>query len=450
MPIDYPYIPETITVHLGRPDEAAPNVTVPFIEYIQNVASSELFPTWPENALRANIYAQVSFALNRIYTEWYRSRGYDFDITNSTAYDQAFVYGRDIFENVASLVNDLFNQYLARPGYIQPLFAAYCDGRRVTCEGLSQWGTVDLAEQGLTPFQILTHYYGDELDIRTAPIRPPTESYPGAPLRLGDINDYVEILQGRLNRIATNYPAIPRIYPVNGIFDAGTENAVKAFQRIFNLTPDGVVGPATWYQVASVYNAVRRLAELDAEGITLQDITRQQPGVLREGMRGEGIRLLQYFLAIIGTYYESLPTVEVDGIFGPKTREAVTAFQNFAGLTPDGVVGRNTWNALLSTYDNIVRTQPPTLGPIPLAPAATLVLGSRGEAVSRVQGWLNELAPANPNINPIPQTGYFGEMTRNAVLAFQQLFGLPVTGVVNPLTYYFIARAAQEQRGVQT
>lgn len=441
---DYPYIPETITVHLGRPDEAAPNVTVPFLEYIQNVASSELYPTWPENALRANIYAQISFALNRIYTEWYRSRGYDFDITNSTAYDQAFVYGRDIFDNVANIVNELFNQYLARPGYIQPLFAAYCDGRRVTCEGLSQWGTVDLAQQGLTPYEILTHYYGNDLDIRTAPIRPPTESYPGEPLRLGDVNSYVEILQGHLNRISNNYPAIPKIYPVNGVFDISTENAVREFQRIFNLSPDGVVGPATWYQVISVYNAVRRLAELDAEGITLSDITRRQPGTLSEGARGESVRVLQYFLAILGAYYAALPEVTVDGIFGPSTREAVIAFQNFSGLPADGIIGQQTWNALTDAYDNVVRSrlEPTVFGDIPLPPASTLVLGTRSAAVTQLQQWLNALAPEYPQINVLPETGYYGEMTRDAVLAFQQLFGLQQTGVVNTITWFLIARAA--------
>lgn len=304
---EYPYIPETITVHLGRPDEPAENVTVPFLEYIQNVASSELYPTWPENALRANIYAQVSFALNRIYTEWYRSRGYDFDITNSTAYDQAFVNGRDIFENVAVLVNELFNQYLARPDFIQPLFAAYCDGRRVQCDGLSQWGTVDLANQGLTPYQILTRYYGEDLDIRTAPTRPAVRSYPGQPLRLGDASISVEIMQSRLNRISNNYPAIPKIYPVNGVFDANTESAVKAFQEIFNLTPDGIVGPATWYQITSVYNAVLRLAELNAIGITLQDISRTLPEDLREGMRGDPVRLLQFFLSTVGGFTTIFP-----------------------------------------------------------------------------------------------------------------------------------------------
>ena len=153
-----PFIPESITVHLGRPEENARNVTLPFSEYVANVASSEIYPTWPENAIRANIYAQVSFALNRIYTEYYRSRGYDFDITNSTSIDQSFVEGRDIFENIRRITETLFNDYISRQGNVEPLLAAYCDGRRVTCEGLSQWGTVDLAEQGLTPYEILTYY----------------------------------------------------------------------------------------------------------------------------------------------------------------------------------------------------------------------------------------------------------------------------------------------------
>ena len=399
---DLPYIPETITVHLGRPDDPAPNVTVPFLEYIQNVASSELYPTWPENALRANIYAEISFALNRIYTEWYRSRGYDFDITNSTAYDQAFVNNRDIFGNVANIVNEIFDQYLARPGYVQPLFAAYCDGRRVQCEGLSQWGTVDLAEQGMTPYEILTHYYGDNLDIRTAPIRPLVQSYPGHPLRLGDVEVSVEIMQQRLNRISNNYPAIPKIYPVNGVFDLSTENAVKEFQRIFNLTPDGIVGPATWYQITSVYNAVLRLAELNAEGVTLQDVSRELPYVLSEGMRGDAVRLLQFFLSVVGTYNDQVPVIPVDGIFGPNTNVSTVV----------------------------------------LPPTQTLVLGSRSEDVSRLKGWLNRIAQEYPQITPIPQTGYYGEMTRDAVMTFQQLFGLPVTGNVNPLVFYYIELTA--------
>lgn len=436
---DFPYIPETITVHLGRPNEAAPNVTVPFLEYIQNVASSELYPTWPENALRANIYAQVSYALNRIYTEWYRSRGYDFDITNSTAYDQAFVYGRDIFENVADLVSDQFNRYLARPGFIQPLFAVYCDGRRVQCNGLSQWGSVDLANQGLSPYEILTYYYGDDLDIRTAPTRPAVQSYPGQPLRLGEFSDAVEIIQQRLNRISNNYPAIPKISPVNGIFDISTQNAVQAFQRIFDLTPDGIVGPATWYQINQIYTGVRRLGELDAEGITLQDISRQLPSVLSEGQSGSYIRVLQFLLSSVASYNNEIPPVAVDGIFGADTKAAVTAFQNFAGLTADGIVGRNTWTALVDAYEQIARAQNAEL-----PPPINLVLGSRSDDVARLQGLLNQLAAVYPSINRIPETGYYGEQTRAAVLAFENLFGLPATGAVGPFTFSQIQQAVRD------
>ena len=177
-----PYIPEYITVHLGPPDSDAPNVTVPFAEYIANVASSEIYPTWPESAIRANIYAQISFALNRIFTEYYRSRGYDFDITNSTAIDQAYVEGRDIFSNINQIVLDIFNDYLVRQGNVEPLYAQYCDGINTVCEGLSQWGTVGLAEQGYTPYEILTTYYGDNINIvQDAPVMGLTASVPEYP-----------------------------------------------------------------------------------------------------------------------------------------------------------------------------------------------------------------------------------------------------------------------------
>ena len=167
MAVGLPVIPETITVHLGEPDEPAQNVTLPFMDYIMNVASSEIYPTWPEEAIRANMYAQISFALNRVYTEYYRSRGYDFDITNSTRYDQYFVNGRDIFENIQRIAGDIFNDYIRRRGAIEPLFAQYCNGTTVTCNGLSQWGSVDLANAGYTPYRILTNYYGDNIDIIT-------------------------------------------------------------------------------------------------------------------------------------------------------------------------------------------------------------------------------------------------------------------------------------------
>ena len=256
-----PIIPETVTVHLGAPsDSTASNVTVSFPDYIKNVASSEIYPTWPESAIRANIYAQISFALNRIYTEYYRVRGYSFDITNSTAIDQSFVYGRDIFENISQIVDDIFNSYIQRQGNIEPLFAQYCDGVEVQCNGLSQWGTVTLAEQGLLPYQILQYYYGDNINIVTnVPVEGISGSAPLVPLRYGFSGPDVQRIQVRLNRISNNYPAIPKIYPVDGVFGRETENAVIEFQRIFNLATDGIVGNDTWYKIEYIYNSVKRL-----------------------------------------------------------------------------------------------------------------------------------------------------------------------------------------------
>lgn len=220
----YPVIPEYITVHLGAPDAPAQNVTVPFTDYIKNVASSEIYPTWPESALRANILAQISFALNRIYTEYYPSRGYDFDITNSTAMDQSFVYGRDIFENISRIVDEIFNNYIRRGNNIEPLFAVYCNGTTVTCEGLSQWGSVELANLGYVPYDILRTYYGDDINIvYNAPVSEVEPSVPEILLRLGSVGNDVAFMQTRLNRISANYPSIPKIDPVDGIFGVETD-----------------------------------------------------------------------------------------------------------------------------------------------------------------------------------------------------------------------------------
>ena len=272
--LQLPAIPETITVHLGLPDQPAENVTVSFPDYIKNVASSEIYPTWPEAAIRANIYAQISYALNRVYNEFYRSQGYDFDITNTTQFDQKFIKGRDIYENISQIVDDIFNDYVVRQGRIDPFFTAYCNGSTSFCAGLLQWGTVELAEQGLTPYQILQYYYGDNIGIvENAPISANIPSYPGVPLRVGSSGNDVKTIQLQLNRIANNYPAIPRIPNPNGVFGVSTRNAVQEFQRIFNLTPDGIAGKATWYQLKYIYNGVKRLNELTSEGLTLEEVS---------------------------------------------------------------------------------------------------------------------------------------------------------------------------------
>ena len=296
MPTVIPYVPQRITVHLGAPSASADNVTVSFSDYVKNVASSEIYPTWEESALRANILAIVSFALNRVYTEFYRSRGYDFDITSSTAYDQFFVRGRSFFSNVSRLVDELFNSYLRRPGFVEPLAAKFCNGTTVTCEGLSQWGSQALAQQGYNSTQILRSYYGDVEIVANAPVQDYMSSYPGTPLRRGSVGPNVVVIQTELNRISQNYPAIPKVSAVDGIFGAATENSVTAFQEIFNLTPDGVVGPATWYALVRLYTAVTSLSELRSQGQRFYTIAWNKGRPLVPGDRGIQVEHLQYML----------------------------------------------------------------------------------------------------------------------------------------------------------
>ena len=354
MPTVLPYVPRTITVHLGPPDRWAENVTVSFPDYVKNVASSEIYPTWEPAAIRANVLAIISFALNRVYTQFYRSRGYDFDITSSTAYDQKFIRDRDIFENVGQVVDDIFTDYIRRAGFVEPLAAKFCNGTTTTCDGLSQWGSQELAQQGQNSVQILRNYYGDDIELVVdAPVQDLGDEFPGQPLRLGDIGEAVFRVQVALNRISQNYPAIPKISPVNGIFDEQMQDAVRQFQRIFNLTPDGIVGKATWYKMVYLYVGVTRLGELVSEGQQYRRIGFQYPGVLRQGDSGEGVWKLQYMLAVLAQFNAALEPLSVDGTYGPGTTRAVEAYQRFAGLNPDGVAGEQTWNAIYRSYIGI-------------------------------------------------------------------------------------------------
>lgn len=437
-----PVIPENITVHLGRPSAAARNVTVPFSDYIKNVASSEIYPTWPEEAIRANVYAQISFALNRIYTEYYRSRGYDYDITNSTTIDQSYVYGRDIFENVSRIVDEIFNSYIRREGNVEPLFAAYCDGIEVQCAGLSQWGTVSLANNGMSAIEILRYYFGDDIELVTdVPVMGVTESYPGIPLRLGSVGNDVRFIQLRLNRISRNYPGIPKISDVNGIFDSETEAAVRAFQRQFSLDPDGIVGSGTWYAIERIYNAVKRISDLNSEGVLPEDVTLTLQTELSEGMTGPYVSELQYVLSLISAFNSSVRAPAIDGIFGAETRAAVEDFQYDYGLPVTGMVNGSTWQALYSTYRNLLRSLPEDYFSVETGryPGTPLVTGSRGEAVRELQLYLNRISDVYTEIPKLTVDGVFGAGTAAAVREYQRIFGIPVTGVVGAATWYSIA-----------
>lgn len=436
-----PVIPQNITVHLGTPDSNAQNVTVNFIDYIKNVASSEIYPTWPEASLRANIYAIISFALNRVYTEWYRSRGYNFDITNSTAYDQAFVPNREIFENISLITDEIFNNYIVRQGEVQPLFAQFCNGTTSLCDGLSQWGSVDLARAGMTPFEILRQYYGDIGIVENAPVADIEESYPGVPLKLGDSGNDVKIIQTQLNRISRNYPAIPKISQENGIFGLDTENAVREFQQIFGLNVSGQVDKSTWYRIKQYYVGVKNLSDLIGEGISISEAQIPFSTQLREGSQGIGVRTVQYYLNILAYFNNSLLQLPLNGIYGTETTAAVRRFQQYYGLPVTGVMNTATWNVLNRIYSETVEFLPQGYSGAyaKLYPGYFLTEGMSGENVRDLQTYLALIGQNYSSVPQIPVTGYYGNQTREAVTAFQNAFGINPSGAVGAVTWNTIA-----------
>ncbi|MCM1544531.1 MAG: peptidoglycan-binding protein [Ruminococcus sp.] len=445
---DFVTVPEAITVHLGPPNAYAQNVTVPFVDYIKNVASSEIFPTWPESALRANIIAQISIALNRVFNEFYRSQGYDFDITNSTQYDQSFNPGRDYFENISQIVDEIFNLYVVVQGSIQPYYTEYCDGINVTCNGLSQWGTVALANQGYTPYEILQYYYGDNINLQRAQTGENVPSYQGTPLRLGSVGEPVVSIQRQLNRISRNYPLIPIIPETDGVFNQTTENAVKVFQQVFNLTPDGIVGEATWYAIRRIYNGVKRLSELYSEGIIISEAQRVYPYPLRFGSANVYVRIIQYYLDFIAYFDDSLPRLNGDGVFGSATLNAVNTFQSRHGIPVTGVVDSRTWYAILNEYNNILQSLPYEFQSYSslLFPGYVLTTGATGKAVEQVQTFLQTISRNLPEVPPVTVDGVYGPQTERAVEVVQRLYAIPITGDVGPLTWNAIVELYNDFR----
>lgn len=438
-----PVIPTEITVHLGRPDERAENITVPFTDYIKNTASGEIYPTWPENAIRANIYAIISYTMNRVYTEFYRAKGYDFDITNSTAFDQTYTKGREYFENIGYIVDEIFNNYIVKGGAVEPYFAQYCNGTTTVCAGLSQWGTVELANDGLSPLSILKNYYGDDISIVfNAPVQEIRESYNGIPLRLGSSGNEVRTIQVELNRIRRNYPSIREITKPDGIFGTETENAVREFQRIFNLTEDGIVGKATWYRIKSIYNGVKKLNELSSEGITYNEAAFVYPEILEFGDDGFYVSYTQYYLMIIGYFNSNYPYISITGIYDEETRGAVMLIQQYSGLDTTGAVNAATWRTIQDLYAQSIETARAQSGAEAAAiyPGIIQKRGMSGENVRQIQIYLTKISEAEPDITPPGITGYFGTETENAVRQFQRINSLPENGVVGAVTWARMSR----------
>ena len=439
MAVRTPVVPTEITVHIGSPEEAGKTITVPFPEYIKNVASNEIYPSWPADAIKANILAQISFALNRVYNEWYPSLGYNFDITSSPAYDQTFKEDSQFFENISQIVDDIFNNYIVKGDQVQPLFAAYCDGINTTCDGLSQWGSVELARQGLSPTEILKRYYGNDIRIiYNAPVSPNIPSYPGFPFRLGSAGNYVRQLKVQLNRISNSYPAIPKIEDENIFFTTDMEESVKAFQEIFDLPVTGTVDKATWYEVKYLYNAVKKVANLASEGISIEEVQFPYGETLQLGDTGPYIRPLNYLLNFLSYLDTDIPKLNLSGEeFTEDTKEMVIAFQTSNNIEADGIVDKNTWNALLTSYNQTKELIPEEYlyYEDKLYPGIFLSLGMTGDDILNLQNFLYIICEKTHQIPGVRVNGTFDELTEESIKAIQKRYNLPENGVVGPATW---------------
>ena len=439
MAVRTPVVPTEIVVHLGAPNTAAKNITVSFPEYIKNVASNEIYPSWPTDAIKANILAQISFALNRIYNEWYPAQGYNFDITSSPSYDQTFKEDSQFFENISEIVDDIFNNYIIKGSQIQPLFATYCDGINTKCDGLSQWGSVELAQAGLAPIEILKEYYGDNIDIvYNAPVAPNIPSYPGFPFRLGSAGNYVRQLKVQLNRISNNYPAIPKIEEETIFFTTDMEESVKAFQEIFDLPVTGEVDKPTWYEVKYLYNAVKKIADLASEGISIEEVEFPYGDTLQEGESGPYIRALNYLLNFLSYFDSDIPILNLAGEdFTEDTKEMVVAFQTDYDIEATGVVDKNTWNALVTAYNQTRETIPEDYlyYEDKLYPGIFLSKGMSGNDIENLQNFLYIICEKTHQIPGVKVNGTFDELTEESIKSIQRRYNLPENGVVGPSTW---------------
>ncbi len=436
-----PTIPVQIVVHLGTEGSEAPNISVGFLDYIANVASNEIYPTWPESAIVANVIAQASFALNRVYTEFYRSKGYDYDITSSPASDQTYDPTGSVFENVREIAGRYFNSYIRRVGSVEPLYALYCDGNVTQCAGLSQYGSRDLAEQGFEAVEILRYYYGDDIELVTDVPVATEEVEIALPLDLGSVGNSVFDVQHRLNRISVNYPAIPKIPVEDGIFGEETARSVREFQKIFNLPQTGIVDDATWYQIRGIFNAVKKLNELFSEGLTFEDVSLQYPEYLSEGDSGVYVSIIQYYLNFVSAFTTDFTDIPINGVYDGATVEQVKNFQIYAGLVPTGIMDVDTWNVLFDIYIGIVENLPENAdeGAARPFPGITLRFGNSGDDVLLLQQYINTLAEFYDTVPQISEDGIFGSETRDAVYAVQSLFDLTLDGAVDAITWAVIA-----------
>jgi peptidoglycan hydrolase-like protein with peptidoglycan-binding domain len=435
-------IPNFVRVHLGRRERPSQIVSVPYIDYIKNVTSHEIFDAWPEQAIIANVYCIMSLTLNRIYTEFYRKQGYNFDITNETYMDQKYVHGGSVGARISAIVDRIFSVHLAIVGHKEPFLALYNDGIRVNIPGrLSQWGSFyDARDRGMNAWQIITKYFKQNLELRTIDkFGGIMESYPGYTLQLGSRGAAVRTMQLYLNRILGRYTDVI-INPVDGIFGPQTRNSVITMQRILNLPQTGTIDRRSWYEISRRYATERALWEMYSEGQRIGIGTTPPTRVVRQGDTGALVTELQFLLDFIALYHSGIPFVPQSSRFDALTGEGVRAFQRLFNINADGIVGATTWRKLYDVYwgimQNAVPPPPPPPNPnppsepLPPFPGVSLRVGSTGNNVRFVQQTINLLAGVIPGLWRIAEDGIFGNGTRDAVMAFQRIFGLAVDGIV--------------------
>lgn len=434
-----PEIPAYITVHLGAPDTEAESVTVSFPDYIKGVASANLSYDIPPEALKALIYGEMTLALNRIQERTYRKQGKSYDITSDPIYDQYYIYGVPVSEEINSEVNELFGGYIARGNDVSPIDLKICYTENERCRGMSVSGAVDLSDRGYDYIEILKYYFGRDLYIvEDAFVKGLSNeigvSYPQA---LGMSGSNVTGLKIMLNYVGKSYTTIPYIENTDGIYDYETEESVRELQRIFNIEPSGIFDQKTYYALLYAYNKIKTLSDLVEQGIELSEIPTELRAELKYGSIGNSVKLLQYWLSFLAAFEERIPPLDVIGVFGEKTYRSVVAFQRIFGLEPSGVVDNMTWNVLNNVYEGLYDSLPEFI----FSESAVdyfgnlLVLGSVGTDVRYLQLYLNKVAEYYTEIPSVEMNGEYDIATEASVRAFQELFGIKNTGVVSSTTW---------------
>ncbi len=442
------FIPEFIIVHIGCPGDDGEVLAVPFIDYIKNVSCSSVYPTWSREAICANVHSIISFTLNRIYTDWYKSKGYGFDITSSSEDDQMYVKGRNLFRNVCDIVDEIFYTCIRVNGFSQPFLAKCYNFSNCSGRSLSRWGSFDLAEDGFGALDILKKYYGDNIElVNVDDVGGIINRNPQRNLSVGSVGDDVRFIQKALNTIAKQYVGISKILNEDGIFGENTRRAVRDFQRIFNLDADGIVGVKTWNKISLLYALIKKIFD---NSNNIEEIIRNA-FPMELGSKGEDVKNIQKSLNFIFKKYGSFDKLDEDGYFGEKTRDAVKEFQKRFGLVVDGIVGKDTIdrikyvekniNDLSMFVPNVSDDNEEFIEDIKqLKDDFRLILsleeieipmkfGDQGENVKSLQRELNNLSKYYGFLEKLDEDGIFGPKTKETILKFQKRFGLNVDGI---------------------